>query len=96
MPVGAALIVGGGGLLAGIALSVAVYRACDELMLAINLEAGALTYGLVLAVVGGWAMLAHLGYLAGPQPLDLLTAFYVLVLIASFVAVGRRGMLAIR
>lgn len=96
VPQAAALIVGAGGLLIGIALSLAIYRSCDELMLVVNLEAGALTYGLVLAVVGGWAMLAHLGYVAGPQPLDLLTAFYVLVLVASFIAIGRRGMLTIR
>jgi hypothetical protein len=91
-----ALVVGAGGLVGGTLLSVQVYRACDELMLAVNLEAGALTYGLVLMVVGGWALLAHLGYLTSPQPLDLLTAFYVLVLVASFIAVGRRGMLTLR
>jgi hypothetical protein len=92
----AALAVGGGGLVAGIALSVMVYRASDELMLAVNLEAAALSYGLLLLVVGLWAALAHLSFTAAPAPLDLLTLFYVLVLVASFIAVGRRGMLAIR
>jgi hypothetical protein len=96
LPQGVALAVGAGGLLLGSLLSLLVYRACDELMLAVNLEAGALSYGLVLLVVGMWAVLAHLGFIAAPQPLDLLTAFYVLVLVASFIAVGRRGMLAIR
>ena len=33
---------------------------------------------------------------AAPAPLDLLTLFYVLVLAASFIAVGRRGMLTVR
>jgi hypothetical protein len=42
------------------------------------------------------AMLAHLGYVARPQPLDLLSLFYVLLLVGSFIAVGRRGMLVIR
>lgn len=96
VPQSAALAIGAGGLLLGTILSVLVYRASDELMLAVNLEAGALSYGLVLLVVGGWAMLAHLGYLAAPAPLDLLSLFYVLVLLASFIAVGRRGMLHIR
>ncbi|MEE4316855.1 MAG: hypothetical protein V2I74_07725 [Erythrobacter sp.] len=96
LPQGVALVLGGGGLVLGTALSVLVYRGSDELMLAVNLEASALTYGLVLLVVGFWAMLAHLGYVTGPQPLDLLTTFYVLVLVASFVVIGRRGMLAIR
>jgi hypothetical protein len=96
VPQAAALAIVAGGLLLGTVLSVLVYRASDELMLAVNLEAGALSYGLVLLVVGGWAMLAHLGYLAAPAPLDLLSLFYVLVLLASFIAVGRRGMLQIR
>lgn len=96
VPQAAALAIGAGGLLLGTVLSVLVYRASDELMLAVNLEAGALSYGLVLLVVGGWTMLAHLGYLAAPAPLDLLSLFYVLVLLASFIAVGRRGMLQIR
>ena len=93
VPQAAALAVGGGGLVIGIALSVLVYRASDELMAAVNLEAGALGYGIASLVVGLWAMLAHLGYAAAPAPLDLLTLFYVLALVASFIAVGRRGML---
>ena len=89
-------MLGVGGLVMGTAVSVLIYRACDELMLAVNLEAGALSYGLGLMVVGGWALLAHLGYAASPAPLDLLSLFYVLVLLASFIAVGRRGMITIR
>jgi hypothetical protein len=96
LPQGAALAIGAGGLITGTGLSVMVYKASDELMLAVNLEAAALTYGLVLLVLGGWGMLAHLGYWAGPEPLDLLTACYILVLVASFIAIGRRGMLEVR
>ena len=89
----AALAIGAIGLLAGLWFAIRSYRAADELMLATNLEAGALTYGLVFVVVGGWAMAAHLGYAPAPAPLDLLTAFYVLVLAATFITAGRRGML---
>jgi hypothetical protein len=96
VPQGAALAVGFGGLAIGTWLSLPAYRASDELMRAISLEAGALGYGLVLLVVGIWAMLAHLGYTAAPAPLDLLSLFYVLVLVASFIIIGRRGMLAPR
>jgi hypothetical protein len=96
VPHTAALVIGLAGLLIGTVLSVLVYRASDELMLAVNLEAGALSYGLTFVTIGGWAMAAHLRYCPAPQPLDLLTLFYVLVLVASFIAVGRRGMLAIR
>lgn len=93
VPQGVALLMGTGGLAAGGVLSAAMYRACDELMRAVNLEAGALSYNLVLLVGGSWAMLAHLGFVTGPGPLDWLTLFYVLVLLASFIVVGRRGML---
>jgi hypothetical protein len=89
----AALAVGAGGLVIGGVLSVAVHRHCDELMRAVNLETSALTYGLVMLIGGGWAMLAHLGYAAAPAPLDWLTLFFVLVLVASFIVIGRRGML---
>lgn len=93
VPQAAALAVGAGGLVIGTVLAIPSYRLSDELLRAVNLEAGAISYGLVLLVVGGWAMLAHVGYAAAPQPLDLLSLFYVLVLVASFIATGRRGML---
>lgn len=93
MPQGGALVIGVGGIVIGSVLSLSVYRACDELMREINLEAGALSYGLVMLVAGTWAILAHLGYMAAPAPLDLLSLFYVLVLLASFIVVGWRGML---
>lgn len=93
LPQGTALALGGGGLVLGTILSIPAYRMSDELMRAINLEAGALSFGLTGLFVGGWAMLAHLGYAAAPVPLDLLTLFYAIIMIASFIAVGRRGML---
>ncbi len=93
VPQVAALAVGTAGLAIGGWLCVAVHRASDELMRMVNLEAGSLSYGLVMLVGGGWAMLAHLGYVAAPTPLDWLSLFYALVLAASFIVVGRRGML---
>lgn len=93
LPPAAALALGGGGLVIGTVLSIPAYRLSDELMRAINLEGGALSFELTVLIAGGWAMLAHLGYAAGPASLDLLTLFYVVVLLASFIAVGRRGML---
>lgn len=96
VPQGIALVLGAGGLLVGGVFSVVVYRACDELMRMAHLEAAAIAYGLVVLVVGPWSIFAHVGQVAAPAPLDLVTLFYVLVLPASFIAVGRRGMLAIR
>lgn len=88
-----ALVIAAVGLVSGLWFAWKTYRSSDELLLAINLEAGALTYGLMLLVLGGWGMLAHLDYVTGPQPLDLLTACYVLALLATFISAGRRGML---
>lgn len=91
-----ALVVALAGMAIGVIMSVLVQRASDELMRAVNLEAAAITNALLFVVIGTWAMLAHLGRVASPAPLDLLTLFYVLLLLASFIAVGRRGMLAVR
>ncbi len=89
----AALTLALGGLVIGTVISIPAYRMSDELMLAVNLEAGAISYAIVLVIAGGWAIFAHLGFAAALAPLDLLTLFYVVVLVASFIAVGRRGML---
>ncbi len=48
---------------------------------------------MILVLGGSWAMLAHLGFVAAPAPLDWLTLFAVLLFAASFIAVGRRRML---
>ncbi len=72
------------------------YKASDELLVAVNLEASALSLFAVFVALGGWATAAHLELTTGPKPLDVLTAFYVLSLLMAFVAVGRRGMLKIK
>lgn len=69
------------------------YRFQDELMSAVNLESTALSYFMTFAVLGGWSVLAHVEYVSGPAPLDMLTTFYVVALVATFIAAGRRGML---
>lgn len=91
-----ALTIGAAGLIIGTWFAVRAYRHSDELMLAMNLEAGAITYGLVLVALGGWAMLAHVGYVSAPKPLDILSACYALVMVASFIAIGRRGLVTVR
>lgn len=92
----AALTIGAAGLLIGTWFAIKSYRDSDELMLAMNLEAASLTYGLLLVTLGGWAMLAHVGYVDAPLPLDILTACYALVMVASFIAIGRRGLIRFR
>lgn len=80
----------------GVYFVIRSYAVCDELMMAVNREAGNWAYGLSFAFLGGWSALAHVGYLAPPEPLDVLSAFYALVLLATFIAAGRRGMLKTR
>lgn len=87
-----ALVVAAACFIIGTALCVPLYRASDELMMAVMQEGGALSAWLLFAVVSSWATLAHLGFTAGPQPLDLLSLFYGLMLVASFIVVFRRGM----
>lgn len=90
-----ALAISGVLLLAGIVFGWRAYRVSDELQVQVNTEATAISYYLIFAVVGGWAMLAHLAYLPMFAPLDLLTAFYWVALLASFIAAGRRGMIKV-
>jgi hypothetical protein len=89
---GAALAVAAAGLLIGTAVSIPVYRAADELMRAVTIEGGAISSWLLFAVITPWAMLAHLGYASGPQPIDLISLFYGLMLVGSFFVIFRRGM----
>jgi len=77
-------------------LSIILWRHMDELLRTASNEAGNLTFHLLLLVGGGWAMLARLDYARAPAPLDWLTMFFGLLLVASVVATARRGMLAAR
>lgn len=86
------LVVAAACFIIGTALCVPIYRASDELMMAVMQEGGALSAWLLFAVVGTWATVAHLGFAQGPQPLDLLSLFYGLMLVASFIVIFRRGM----
>jgi hypothetical protein len=76
-----------------IALGIAASRLSDELGRTLSRETGHMAFYLILAVGGSWAMLAHLGFVAGPTPIDWLTLFVVLLFAASFIAVGRRKLL---
>lgn len=77
-------------------LTLAAWRRMDELMRRLSTEGGNLSYYLVALAGGGWAMLAHLGFVPAPAPLDWLTMLTGLALPASFIVAGRRGLLAQR
>ena len=74
-------------------LGIATRRLEDELMRTLEHETGNTAFYLMLVLGGGWAVLAHLGFVAAPAPLDWLTMFTVLLFVASFIALGRRKLL---
>ncbi len=74
-------------------LGIATWRLSDELGRTLSYETGNMTFYLILVLGGGWAILAHLGFVAAPAPLDWLTMFIVLMFVASFIAMGRRKLL---
>lgn len=74
-------------------IAAAQWRLMDELARNLSQECSAMTCYLIMAIGGGWAMLAHLGFIPGPAPLDWLSMFYVLMLAAGFIASARRGLL---
>lgn len=74
-------------------LTIAAWRLSDELGRTLSHETGNMAFYLILVLGGGWAMLAHLGFVAAPAPLDWLTIFTVLLFAASFIVLGRRKLL---
>lgn len=75
------------------AASIAMWRLMDELDRTLSHEAGNMAFYLILLLGGGWAMLAHLGFVPAAAPLDWLTMLTVISFPASFIAMGRRKLL---
>ncbi|MGX7896740.1 hypothetical protein [Tsuneonella sp. HG222] len=90
--------------LAGVVVSIAAavwltfvqMRGADELLRAVSRETAAAAFYLIALVGGGWSLLAHFAWAAAPASLDWLSMLWGLMLLAAFVATGRRGMLAPR
>jgi hypothetical protein len=76
-----------------IGLTRMIWPLIDELSQTLSRESGNAAYYLIVLVGGGWAILAHLGFVPAPAPLDWLTMFTVIVLAASTIVVARRGLL---
>ena len=77
----------------GTAITLPIWRRLDELWRRLTIDASAIAGNilLVLCVVWGGAAAAEL--VAGPHPLDLVSAAFGIFLLATFIAVGRRGMM---
>ncbi len=91
-----ALVIYAGLTVLAVWLSLKSWKMQDELMRAVGRETGALSFYLTVGIGGTWALLAHLGFAPAPQPLDWLTMFWSLMLVACFIVIGKRGMMTMR
>jgi hypothetical protein len=77
-------------------LSVRQQRLSDEFMRELSRDASSAAFALLALVGGGWSLLAHLGYVAGPTPLDWLSMFAAGLLISTLAACMQRGLMTPR
>ncbi|MGB3797299.1 MAG: hypothetical protein WA957_13470 [Alteraurantiacibacter sp.] len=68
-------------------------RYTDELMRNVSLETASTAFYFTSIFGGGWALLAHGNVVAGPLPLDWLTMFAAIMLLATYWVCGKRGLL---
>ena len=68
----------------------------DEFNRQLGVESSAIAMNVSLLLFGGWAALAHVGYIQMIAPLGLLAGFALLELGAIFWVVGKRGLLVPR
>jgi hypothetical protein len=76
-----------------VGVTVAQWRLYDELMRGLWLESSAIMAGIAFPAISLWAALAHNGLLAPIDPLGLIAGLAGSMLLATFIAVGRRGLL---
>ncbi|MFK4002833.1 hypothetical protein [Qipengyuania sp. NPDC077563] len=77
----------------GVLVSKLMGRHTDELQQELSRDAMASSFVLVILIGGGWAILAHTGFLIAPGPLDLVTLFAATLLVAAFWQSAKRGLL---
>ncbi|HEY0595543.1 hypothetical protein [Sphingopyxis sp.] len=75
------------------AISWAMWRRFDELARQLTVEVSAITGNVLMFVAIIWGGAAAAGLARGPHPLDLVSLAFGSMLLSSFVAVGRRGMM---
>ena len=78
------------------AVSLWMWKNFDELWRQLTVEISAITGNVLMVIALVWGGAAAAGLAAGPRPLDLVSLVFGTMLLACFVAVGRRGMMAPR
>ena len=76
-----------------IVVTASMNRHADELMRAMFRETGSASFYIGSAILGTWAICAHLSAIRAPTPIEISTVVWIAPLLASFWVVGRRGML---
>ena len=79
-----------------IALAIAARNMPDELMRRVSHEASSLAIHFALLLFGGWAALAHLGYVEWIAPLTLFASLVLIELVAIMWVAGRKGLMTER
>jgi hypothetical protein len=77
----------------GTAITLPMWRRFDELWRQLTIDASALAGNILLALCVVWGGAAAAGLVAGPHPLDLVSAAFGIFLLATFIVVARRGMM---
>ena len=80
-------------LVAGTLASITMWRRFDELWRQLTIDASALAGNILLVLCVIWGGGAAAGLVAGPHPLDLVSAAFGIFLLATFIVAGRRGMM---
>lgn len=80
-------------LVLSIVLTILQWRHYDELMRQVSWESSAFALALLFPALVAWAALAHLGWTAALDPLGVIALAAGTLLLGTFIATGRRGML---
>jgi hypothetical protein len=91
-----ARLIAGAAALALIAWSILYRNYGDEMMRAAAKDAGVVTTNLIFLVFGIWAGAAQLELASMFEPLLFVAGFFLIYLLAVFIAIGRRGLLGPR
>lgn len=78
------------------AITILQWRRYDEMMRSISFEASAIMAGILMVVVMIWAALAYNEALAPLDPLGLIALISAAMLLGSFLAAARRGLMTPR
>lgn len=87
------LVIAGGSIAGLIVFGAMLSRRVDEFSRTLGAEASALALYMLTALFAGWAALAHLRYVEWVDALTFVSVVAMLQLLATFIVVGKRGLI---